>query len=914
MGPEIVLIVIGGLLGLILLGVVVAYLIVPVGRFIGLAIRNVFRFIGQTFKDAFRLIGAVFAGLFFVAMVLGNVVVGRWSAASHHGRALQNEGATMLGCLFRLVIGNPARLVGLDDAVKGVEERVPNAMAASPGPDKPGRRTGQFEGYDIVGSLPGGGSGGKLYVAEPDAIRRASFERAGQFGVGQVVIKTFSLRDGSSLPQIVRESRALEAAKKLGLVLDHEMTNERFFYVMRYVPGQSLSLAMQQLHASGSGEGLGPAGLRSALGYAADLLRTLDTYHKGGLWHKDVKPDNIIVDHERAHLVDFGLLTHLSSSMTLTTHGTEYFRDPELVRMALRGVKVHEVDGARFDLFAVGAVIYSMIENSFPAHGVLSPIQKRCPEALRWIVRRAMTDYDKRYASAAQMLLDIETLRSAADPFAVMPVDLPSMRQGGQDLPKPEVDPFVGAAAAAGARAASPVPPAAGATPGAQSAARAVAPKLRLVNWWTGRYEPVEGPRVVPPTPPTPAPWPPMPPEAEAVTAPVAHRVPPERRAPAHEQVARARGRAAAARERAQTRLHRRGRSATREFQAGPNRGVGVAVGALIALLAIVGVLAWRDGASSSVREQSFAAGRVMVTERAGAELATLGAAGEMDVDALRSAIADADDRRREILARTRESMLERLDEINERIADQLSDGREPGPEAVSERDALTRAIGSAAWAAAAGPTPPRDAEAFIALDPESLKGMDERFLAGLRSMGFATMGEDFARGSAQFREGFAGMGLAIEEGFAGMGVEPIGRAAMIIDLPSPLSAADRVVALDVLIRAKRAGIVLIGDKPGAENIASSTEDLDVSAGVRVAKGVFAPDSPDARSGLSGFLNAADDLDAILWVYARGEGSDRSIEYVVVGPELDMLAEPRRERTREVVRTLARVLAGENDE
>jgi serine/threonine protein kinase len=83
--------------------------------------------------------------------------------------------------------------------------------------------------------------------------------------------------------------------------------------------------------------------------------------------------------------------------MTLTTHGTEYFRDPELVRMALKGVKVHEVDGTKFDIFAAGAVLYSMIENSFPAHGVLSQITKRCPEALRWIVRRAMTDYDKRY-------------------------------------------------------------------------------------------------------------------------------------------------------------------------------------------------------------------------------------------------------------------------------------------------------------------------------------------------------------------------------------------------------------------------------------------------------------------------------------------------------------------------------------
>ena len=50
---------------------------------------------------------------------------------------------------------------------------------------------------------------------------------------------------------------------------------------------------------------------------------------------------------QRAHLVDFGLLSRLRSAMTLTTHGTEYFRDPEMVRMALRGVKVHEVRAPR---------------------------------------------------------------------------------------------------------------------------------------------------------------------------------------------------------------------------------------------------------------------------------------------------------------------------------------------------------------------------------------------------------------------------------------------------------------------------------------------------------------------------------------------------------------------------------------
>ena len=35
--------------------------------------------------------------------------------------------------------------------------------------------------------------------------------------------------------------------------------------------------------------------LRDVLGYMGDLLSTLSVYHRGGLWHKDVKPENVIV-------------------------------------------------------------------------------------------------------------------------------------------------------------------------------------------------------------------------------------------------------------------------------------------------------------------------------------------------------------------------------------------------------------------------------------------------------------------------------------------------------------------------------------------------------------------------------------------------------------------------------------------
>jgi serine/threonine protein kinase len=132
-------------------------------------------------------------------------------------------------------------------------------------------------------------------------------------------------------------------------------------------------------------------------------------------------------------LVDLGLVSSLGSAMTLTTHGTEYFRDPEMVRRALRGVRVMDVDGVRFDVYSAGAVLYAMVENSFPAQAELSPITRRCPASLAWIIKRAMAPYDQRYASASAMLEDVRALAAKSDLFGAKPASLPSMRALASD-------------------------------------------------------------------------------------------------------------------------------------------------------------------------------------------------------------------------------------------------------------------------------------------------------------------------------------------------------------------------------------------------------------------------------------------------------------------------------------------------
>src|SRR5262245_25334537 len=255
------------ILAAIVVGVVLLVMIaVPLFRGIGWVFRQLFNFVTGEIGDAFRLIGAAILGVLYIPAILLNLVIGRWSACGHYGKALQSEIVTMAMCIYRIGIGHPVRLVGLHGLTEGLERRLPEVVKAAPTADGPkGGRAGPFEGYKSVGSLAGGGSGAKLYIAEPDAVKAAALQREGLGRVGQVVIKSFSLQDGSSLPQIVRESRSLDAAKRLGLILDHELTPERFFYVMRFVPGQSLSLTTKQLHATSPAGGLGDSQLKNAL-------------------------------------------------------------------------------------------------------------------------------------------------------------------------------------------------------------------------------------------------------------------------------------------------------------------------------------------------------------------------------------------------------------------------------------------------------------------------------------------------------------------------------------------------------------------------------------------------------------------------------------------------------------------------
>lgn len=205
------------------------------------------------------------------------------------------------------------------------------------------------------------------------------------------------------------------------------------YIAMELVDGQTLKELVTER---------GPLPPHIAVGLVEQILRALAYAHRRGIVHRDIKPQNVILDPEgEAKVADFGIARAGNSEMTQTGAivGTVQYLSPEQANG-------HPVD-RRSDLYSAGIVLYELLTGHVPFDGeapvsiALKHVNERpvppgqlrpgIPPALEAVVLRALEkDPNLRFQSAEEFIAALEQARQA-----------PTRRIVAE--PPPVVDPYV---------------------------------------------------------------------------------------------------------------------------------------------------------------------------------------------------------------------------------------------------------------------------------------------------------------------------------------------------------------------------------------------------------------------------------------------------------------------------------------
>ena len=224
--------------------------------------------------------------------------------------------------------------------------------------------------------------------------------------------------DQTSVGRFRGEGKAIAAMEKqdnIVQVYGAHLDEPPYYLVLEYLQGRSL--------ASLIADKGGRLTQRDAVALIVQVLRGLEHAHMHGVIHRDIKPDNIIVnDAGKATITDFGI-ARISGQTRATAEGmsigTVEYMSPEQAK----GPPV-EVD-RRTDIYSAGVVLYEMLTGRTPFAGgstwtVMSRIvndapappggfYREIPPALEMVVLKALAkDPRDRFQSATDMAQALE--------------------------------------------------------------------------------------------------------------------------------------------------------------------------------------------------------------------------------------------------------------------------------------------------------------------------------------------------------------------------------------------------------------------------------------------------------------------------------------------------------------------------
>ena len=271
---------------------------------------------------------------------------------------------------------------------------------------KDGKFRGFFLGKYKLLELLGSGGMSLVYLAEHTKMHR------------RVAIKVLPRKlvgDSSHLDRFYREAQAAAALDHPNIVRAYDIdSNESglHYLVMEYVPGSDLKQAAKPENQ--------PLEIEKVVHYISQAAAGLQHAHQASLVHRDVKPANLLVDHQhQVKLLDLGLALTFDDKDSLTeahdekVFGTVDYLAPEQAQNS------HNVD-FRVDVYALGCTLYYAMTGHAPfpdgtlAQRVLkhqttdppplSDLRSDCPPSLSSICQRMMhKNPDDRIQSAGEV-------------------------------------------------------------------------------------------------------------------------------------------------------------------------------------------------------------------------------------------------------------------------------------------------------------------------------------------------------------------------------------------------------------------------------------------------------------------------------------------------------------------------------
>lgn len=298
-----------------------------------------------------------------------------------------------------------------------------------------GRRLGKYEITELLGQ---GGMATVYKGYQPDIDRF-------------VAVKVLPPHPGQSMQFIERfrlEARTIAQLQHPHILPMHDYGGEGdiLYLVMAYVSGGSLKDRIQQ----------GPLPLQEAEAILRQIASALDYAHRRGVIHRDIKPDNILLDTEgHAMLADFGIVKILegdtAGSLTGTggVLGTPAYMAPE----QSQGLGVT----AKTDIYALGVIVYEMITGRQPYQAdtpmqvmlkhitdpvpSLKEVSANIPPALEAVMMRVLAkNPEDRYETASEFAQAfLRAIHSDASSFTLREAAATksSTPQSGSRLPVP---------------------------------------------------------------------------------------------------------------------------------------------------------------------------------------------------------------------------------------------------------------------------------------------------------------------------------------------------------------------------------------------------------------------------------------------------------------------------------------------